>query len=174
MNKTIPFLIAAALSTTAFAEDDKHEMKHHGGAQMEHAQMKHADMNHEDMNHDHGAEHDRGSHDHNAMAHDHGDMAMTAATITHTDEISTALANGGAPVVVDVLGVVCDFCATAMNKIFSKRDEVAALYVDLDKKTLNLVINNGSDLSDKQIEKLAKQAGYRIAAIRRDSEAMGG
>ena len=99
---------------------------------------------------------------------------MKAATITHTDEISAALVNGGAPVVVDVLGVVCDFCATAMNKIFSKRDEVAAIYVDLDKKTLSLVINDGSVLSDKQIEQLAKQAGYRIAAIRRDSEAMGG
>ena len=74
-------------------------------------------------------------------------MGMKAATITHTNEISAALANGGAPVVVDVLGVVCDFCATAMNKIFSKRDEVAAIYVDLDKKTLSLVINDGSDLS---------------------------
>jgi hypothetical protein len=164
MNKAIPLLIAAALSTSAFADDGKHEMKHHGGAQMAHA----------DMNHDHVAEHNNGSYDHNAMAHEHGDMAMTAAAITHTDEISAALANGGAPVVVDVLGVVCDFCATAMNKIFGKRDEVAALYVDLDKKTLSLVINDGSDLSDKQIEKLAKQAGYRIAAIRRDSKAMGG
>jgi hypothetical protein len=170
MNKTISLVIAAALSTSAYADDGKHEMKHHGGGQ----------MNHADMNHDHGAEHDHGasheheSHDHNAMAHDHGDMGMKAASITHTDEISTALANGGAPVVVDVLGVVCDFCATAMNKIFSKRDEVAAIYVDLDKKTLSLVINDGSDLSDQQIEKLAKQAGYRIAAIRRDSEAMGG
>ena len=164
MNKIISLFIAAALSTSAFADDDKHEMKHHGGDQ----------MNHAGMNHDFGAEHDHGSHDHNAMAHEHGDMVMNTATITHTDEISAALANGGAPVVVDVLGVVCDFCATAMNKIFGKRDEVAALYVDLDKKTLSLVINDGSDLSDKQIEKLAKQAGYRIAAIRRDSEAMGG
>jgi hypothetical protein len=125
------------------------------------------------MNHDHGADHAHEAHDHSAMGHDHGEM-MNAATITHTDEISAALANGGAPVVVDVLGVVCDFCATAMNKIFSKRDEVAAIYVDLDKKTLSLVINDGSDLSDKQIEKLAQQAGYRIAAIRRDYEAMGG
>ena len=170
MNKTISLFIAAALSTSAYADDGKHEMKHHSGGQMSHA----------DMNHDHGAEHDHGasheheSHDHSAMAHDHGGMGMKAATITHTDEISAALANGGAPVVVDVLGVVCDFCATAMNKIFSKRDEVAAIYVDLDKKTLSLVINDGSDLSDKQIEKLSKQAGYRIAAIRRDSEAMGG
>ena len=158
MNKILSLLLAAALSTSAFADDDKHEMKHHDGGQMTHA----------GMNHDHGAEHDHGAN------HEHGDMGMNAATITHNDEISTALANGGAPVVVDVLGVVCDFCATAMNKIFSKRDEVAAIYVDLDKKTLSLVINDGSDLSDKQIEKLAKQAGYRIAAIRRDSEAMGG
>ena len=156
MNKTVPLFIAAALATSAFADDDKQEMKHHGDGQ----------MNHADMNHAHGAEHDHGA--------NHGDMAMIAATITHTNEISAALANGGAPVVVDVLGVVCDFCATAMNKVFSKRDEVAAIYVDLDKKTLNLVINDGSDLSDKQIEKLAKQAGYRIAAIRRDNEAMGG
>ena len=170
MNKAISLLIAAALSTSAFADDGKHEMKHHGGGQ-----MNHADMNHDHgAGHDHGASHEHESHDHNAMAHDHGEMEMKAATITHTDEISAALADGGAPVVVDVLGVVCDFCATAMNKIFSKRDEVAAIYVDLDKKTLSLVINDGSDLSDKQIEKLAEQAGYRIAAIRRDSEAMGG
>ena len=130
MNKTISLLMAAALSTSAYADDGKHEMKHHVGGQ----------TNHADMNHDHGAEHDHGanhepeSHEHQAMAHDHGDMAMIAATITHTNEISAALANGGAPVVVDVLGVVCDFCATAMNKVFSKRDEVAAIYVDLDKK----------------------------------------
>ncbi len=170
MNKTIPLLIVAALSTSAFADGSKHDMKHHGSAQ----------MNHGDVNHDHGAEHDHGTsdehgaHDHSAMGHDHGGMAMKAATITHTEEISAALASGGAPVVVDVLGVVCDFCATAMNKIFSKRDEVAAIYVDLDKKTLSLVINDGSDLSDEQIEKLAKRAGYRIAAIRRDNEALGG
>ena len=157
MNKTIPLLIAAALSTSAFADDGKHEMDHHGNAQMKHA----------DMNHDAGA-------NPNAMTPDHGDMTMKGVTITHTDEIAAALVNGGAPVVVDVLGVVCDFCATAMNKVFSKRDEVAAIYVDLDKKTLSLVINDGTNLSDKQIEKLAEQAGYRIAAIRRDSEAMGG
>ena len=81
---------------------------------------------------------------------------------------------GGTPVVVDVLGVVCDFCAMAMNKIFGKRDEVTAVYVDLDKKTLSLVIGEGEALSDKQIEKLAKRAGYRIAAIRRHREALGG
>ena len=170
MNKAIPLLIAAALSTATFADDGKHDTKYQGGTPMKHAEMNH---NH-GAEHDHGADQEHGTYDHSAMAHDQDDMAMKAATITHTDEISAALAGGGAPVVVDVLGVVCDFCATAMNRIFSKRDEVAAIYVDLDKKTLSLVISDGSDLSDEQIEKLARRAGYRIAAIRRDSEALGG
>ena len=87
--------------------------------------------------------------------------------ITHTAEIHTALENGGSPVVVEVLGVVCDFCATAMNKVFAKRDEVSAIYVDLDKKTLNLVIKNGFYLSNDEIVRLAQQSGYRVATIHR-------
>ena len=54
-----------------------------------------------------------------------------------------------------------DFCATAMNKIFGKRQEVAAVYVDLD-KDLEPCPASGEDLSDQDIEKLAEQAGYRI------------
>ena len=128
----------------------------------------HADMNHGDMAHDHT------SHDHQSAGHDHESANSTAASITRTQEISDALEQGGNPVVVDVLGVVCDFCAVAMNKVFGKRDEVAAVYVDLDKKTLSLVVNKGAALTDKDIEQLAMKAGYRIAAIRRDSQAMGG
>ena len=56
--------------------------------------------------------------------------------LTRTDAIEAALSEGGEPIVADVLGVVCDFCALAMNKIFGKRGEVAALYVDLDTKAL--------------------------------------
>ena len=131
--------------------------------------------------HDHSSEHDHDAGHEQHSGHDHSEMAeaevngdSAPVALSVTPEIEAALADGGSPVVAEVLGVVCDFCATAMNKIFGKRDEVAAIYVDLDKKTLSLVINDGSDLSDKQIEKIAKQAGYRIAAIRRDSEAMGG
>ena len=71
----------------------------------------------------------------------------------------------------DVLGVVCDFCAVAMNKIFGKREEVAAIYVDLDTKALSLVLVPGASLSDETIAELAVQAGYRIADIRRGDAA---
>ena len=164
---SLTLVAALALPVSAFADHSNEGPDHRAISGMQHG------------DHDHGHEHAHQHEDavHNGQGehkgHDHGEMNM-AATITQTDEVAAALAAGGAPVVVDVLGVVCDFCATAMNKIFGKRDEVAAVYVDLDKKTLSLVIGEGEALTDKQIEKLAKKAGYRIAAIRRDSEALGG
>ena len=160
--KSLTLAAALALPVTAFAEPSNEGPDHHAMPEMQHGD-EHA-RQHEDAGHDGHGEHE---------GHDHGGMNM-AATITQTDEVAAALAAGGAPVVVDVLGVVCDFCATAMNKVFGKRDEVAAVYVDLDNKTLSLAIGDGEALSVKQIEKLAKKAGYRIAAIRRDSEALGG
>lgn len=95
------------------------------------------------------------------------------AVLTVTDAIEIALSEGGEPIVADVLGVVCDFCALAMNKIFGKRDEVAALYVDLDTKALSLVLKPGTSLSDEAIADLAIQAGYRVADVRRGKEALG-
>ena len=163
--KSLTLVAALALPVSAFADHSSEGPDHHAMSGMQHGDHDHEHAHqHEDAGHDGHGEHE---------GHDHGAMSK-AATITQTDDVAAALAAGGAPVVVDVLGVVCDFCATAMNKIFGKRDEVAAVYVDLDKKTLSLVIGEGEALTDKQIEKLAKKAGYRIAAIRRNSEALGG
>ena len=108
----------------------------------------------------------------NASHSGHG--AGDGPVLTRTDNIESALADGGEPIVADVLGVVCDFCALAMNKIFSKREEVAAIYVDLDTKALNLVLVPGASISDQTITDLAVQAGYRIAEVRRGAAALGG
>ena len=165
--KSMTLAAVLVLPVTAFADHSNEGPDHHAMPGMQHGDHDHSHEQahqHEDAGHDRHGEHE---------GHDHGAMNM-AATITQTDDVAAALAAGGAPVVVDVLGVVCDFCAMAMNRVFGKRDEVAAVYVDLDKKTLSLVIGEGEALTDKQIEKLAKKAGYRIAAIRRDSEALDG
>lgn len=130
--------------------------------------------------HDHGnhAEHDMHEHhDHQATDSDHaahdGHQATGGPVLTRTEDIESALADGGEPIVADVLGVVCDFCALAMNKIFGKREEVAAIYVDLDTKALSLVLVPGASMSDQTIADLAVQAGYRIADVRRGNEALG-
>lgn len=142
-----------------------------------HAHEAQTDPSH-DMHMDHGDHdqepHDHESHDHQAAAESHSaNDKAGAAYLTRTEEIEAALSNGGEPIVADVLGVVCDFCAVAMNKIFSKRDEVAAIYVDLDTKALSLVLVPGTSMSDQTIADLAVQAGYRIADVRRGTEALG-
>ena len=132
------------------------------------------------QHHDNHAEHDmheHHDHDHQTTESDHGAHDGHEATggpvLTRTEDIESALADGGEPIVADVLGVVCDFCALAMNKIFSKQEEVAAIYVDLDTKALNLVLAPGASMSDQTIADLAVQAGYRIAEVRRGDAALG-
>ena len=96
-------------------------------------------------------------------------MRLNGASLQLADtlELTQALAQGGEPIVAKVLGAVCDFCAKAMNKTFGKRDDVAAVYVDLDAKTLNLVMAPGASMDDESLRKLVKKAGYKVDAIAR-------
>lgn len=152
--KTIVMTTALCYCLLATAEDS-HDHMHHATHDM-----------HEHDDHDH-QEADSGHTPHD----DHSPAGGPA--LTRTEDIESALARGGEPIVADVLGVVCDFCALAMNKIFGKREEVAAIYVDLDTKALSLVLVPGASMSDQTIADLAVQAGYRIADVRRGSEALG-
>ena len=61
----------------------------------------------------HGDHHD---HDHSAEIAKGG---VAGSPLTLTPDIEVALAQGGEPVVADLLGVVCDFCATALKKTFN-------------------------------------------------------
>lgn len=72
-----------------------------------------------------------------------------------------------ADISVGLKGLVCDFCSIALNKTFKKDKAVAATYVDLDTKTLSIVLNADKDLTDSQIEKLVKKAGYNVTNITR-------
>ena len=120
--------------------------------------------------HEHKHEHEHGASDSGA---DVATATPATGRLTITPEIEIALANGGNAVVAEVLGVVCDFCAVAMNKIFGRQEEVAAVYVDLDTKALNLVFKPGASLDDDAIAALAVQAGYRIAAVHRSAAILG-
>ena len=164
-------LCAMVLAFNAVAHNhsgDAHAVNQHGDSHGASAMMDHG--GHDQM-HDHMHEHDEGE---QTVAHgEHEAQVAGAVTLTHTPEIDAALAEGGEPIVADVLGVVCDFCATAMNKIFGKREEVAAIYVDLDTKALSIVTHEQGSLSDEDIGALAEQAGYRVAAVRRGAAALG-
>lgn len=101
---------------------------------------------------------------------DHAHEGETLQPTLHAD-IEAALSQGGSLAVAEVNGMVCDFCATAMTRTFGRRDEVAAVHVDLDTKTLQLVIREGAQMSDETIEDLVTRSGYETVAIRRGTGA---
>ena len=132
-------------------------------------------QNHDHDHHENHAGHHSDDQDHHA--HNDGkanDGAEARVLLSRTPEIDVALRAGGEPVVVEVLGVVCDFCAKAMNKTFSKREEVSAVYVDLDTKTLNLVLASGAAMADQEIDRLVVRAGYKTRAVHRGEQLLRG
>ena len=70
-------------------------------------------------------------------------------------------------IVVKLRGLVCDFCAHALEKVFRKRKEVSRISVDLETKLLTLYLKKGQDLKDKKVRKLVEDAGYNTVAIQR-------
>lgn len=68
---------------------------------------------------------------------------------------------------VSVNGLVCDFCARALEKVFSKEEAVSAIDVDLDSKLITVDFNEGQSLSDEQLTQLITDAGYNVENIHR-------
>ena len=81
------------------------------------------------------------------------------------EEVADIKAN--ADITVGLNGLVCDFCSIALNKTFKKHDAVAATYVDLDTKSMSVVLKDGASLDDAEVTKLVKKAGYNISGIKR-------
>jgi len=122
--------------------------------QTAHAQqstMDHSKMDHSQMQHD--------DHDHN---HPEMDKESQAA------DVITA----GAPTIVaKVNGLVCDFCAQALKKVFKKEEAVESLNVDLDAGEVRIALKAGQTLSDERVAKLIRKSGYSLVATNREGGA---
>lgn len=68
---------------------------------------------------------------------------------------------------VSVKGLVCDFCARALEKVFNKRDEVSSIKVDLDKDLITIEMRPGKSLDDQTLSKLIIDSGYNVAHIKK-------
>jgi copper chaperone CopZ len=68
---------------------------------------------------------------------------------------------------VSVNGLVCDFCAQALDKSFKRRAEVSAIRVDLTTKVVSIDFKPDATLDDATIRRIITNAGYNVTAIRR-------
>jgi copper chaperone CopZ len=93
-------------------------------------------------------------------------FTLTALIIITT---TPALSMDKSPVVVQVSGMVCDFCAQSIMKVFQKETGLTNEQIDisLDTQEITLTIPDGLTITDEQIEKFIYFAGYDLVEIRR-------
>ncbi|MFK7838962.1 MAG: heavy-metal-associated domain-containing protein [Bdellovibrionales bacterium] len=69
--------------------------------------------------------------------------------------------------VIDVNGMVCDFCAQALNKVFLKEDSVDRLDVSLDDQTVTIHYKDDAEpLDEEKIKEMIHWAGYDFVTLR--------
>lgn len=72
---------------------------------------------------------------------------------------------------VSVNGMVCDFCATAIQKVLDENENVENVEISLDDAMVVITMKDGTNISDEEIEKAIFYAGYDLVEIkRRESE----
>lgn len=94
-------------------------------------------------------------------------LLLTAAFILSLSAPSYASHPGGTAF-VDVNGLVCDFCARALEKVFGKQDAVDNINVDLDTKVITIHFKEGLSLDDETITGLITDSGYNVQEIRHE------
>lgn len=87
--------------------------------------------------------------------------------ITTCSILFASPAFAGETVNVRVNGMVCDFCARAVEKVFTKQDAVESLTVDLSAKQITVLMKDGQTLGDDVITKLVTDSGYALVGIER-------
>ena len=69
---------------------------------------------------------------------------------------------------ISVNGLVCDFCARSIEKLFSKKESVKSINVNLEQMLITISLKKGKSLNDDIITKVVTESGYDIREIRRD------
>lgn len=68
--------------------------------------------------------------------------------------------------VATVDGMVCDFCAQGLIKIFKKNDpNVSDVKIDLTTKAVSIDMKPGTKISDAEIAKNVDYAGYKLVKV---------
>ena len=102
--------------------------------------------------------------------------STTYATNSHAEEVhnhdDVGLSSGEMTkniISVDVNGMVCDFCAQSIEKVFMKREEVKGINVNLDNQKVIIYLQKETNIDDTVIGTIFEDAGYTVEKIIRKS-----
>ena len=97
-------------------------------------------------------------------------LSLTAIPALAQMEAATdSMISAQTMVTAKVNGMVCDFCARAVTKVFGKEAAVENVHVDLDKGEIHVTLKTGADLTDERVASLVKKSGYDLVSIARET-----
>lgn len=107
----------------------------------------------------------------------HISIAVLALTFTFTTPITFAdeIASNQSGTTVQTMvtakvnGMVCDFCARAVTKVFGKEHVVENVHVDLERGEIHVTLKTGAELSDERVRELVKKSGYDLVSVEREA-----
>jgi len=68
---------------------------------------------------------------------------------------------------VKVDGLVCDFCARSLEKLFDKQEEVENITVNMNDGIVTVQVQEDATLSDEKLTTLITDSGYNVSNIQR-------
>jgi mercuric ion binding protein len=71
-----------------------------------------------------------------------------------------------------VNGLVCSFCAAAIEKRLKALGEVKSVFVDLTRKIVAIELKDGRDITPERIAEEIKDSGYDVVTIARSEQTL--
>lgn len=69
---------------------------------------------------------------------------------------------------IKVKGLVCDFCARAMEKTLQRTGKTEDIEIDLNKGQVRIETRAGQSMTDQEIEQAITDSGYHLVEISRE------
>tara|TARA_E500000178_G_scaffold30446_1_gene27610 strand:- start:1679 stop:1990 length:312 start_codon:yes stop_codon:yes gene_type:complete len=69
---------------------------------------------------------------------------------------------------ISVNGLVCDFCARSIEKLFRKKESVESINVDLENMLITIYLKKGKNINNTIVTQLIKDSGYDVTEINRE------
>ncbi len=97
-------------------------------------------------------------------------LALSTAPVSAQSQAAPeATATQATMLTVHVKGMVCDFCARAVTKVFSRNKAVDGVHVDLDSGEIHVGLKPGMMLADDEVEAMVKKSGYAMVSVEREA-----
>ena len=100
-------------------------------------------------------------------------FSYTAKDETNQDEVSyKGISTGKITnniLNISVNGMVCDFCAQSIEKVFMKKNEVKGINVNLEDQKVIIYLDEKTNIQNDIISKIFEDAGYTVQEIERNS-----